>query len=648
MRRVAGPRRLVRALLVVGFLAPLLAWAAPTYADTSVGSPEQQLAERYAPEVRLVTQKAACGSGEPYRPSDVDPLFANPTVALRGPWTDHPLIRVGPTAEQLSTGLPGYALDFPGNPLSPGCDYETWANATFAGSRPTTYAHVVTEAGFPGKIAIQYWFYYPFNDYNNKHESDWERIQVELDAPDAQAALGTTPTRVVYSEHEGSEYADWGASKLDIVNGTHPVVYVSAGSHANHFGKALYLGRSASQGLGCDTTLGANTVENPVVRTIPSDPAAASAAFPWLDYEGTWGEQETRSFYSGPTGPSMKGPWTKPFSWSAQAATRSYAVPGGTVYGVKTTDFFCGIVGRASVLLLRLTNNPGPTLAVLVIVLLVVAGLVRRTAWGSSAPLPAQRRRTTGQTIADAWDLYRRHPLLYLGIGGFVALASAGASLLAQLLAAPPGSGATSTGPSPWSGLTLAVVLVMTLFSQAATVASLAELDAGRRVGPLHAYRLALRRTWPLLGTGLLWLAAVLVPAAALVLIPVAVVAFVAFVLYVPVVQIDGLSGLRALRRSAHLVRHQVTKIVLVLLLAAVLVALVGGLLGTVVILVVQAPFVIVNLIPGVVQALLAPFTSLMLGLAYYHGRARDTEADEPTASGADPAEEAEPAGAPG
>ena len=626
----------VRTLLLLGLLASLvggaaLAEAGPAFADTRGPrlSDEQRLALRYAPVVRLVAQPHACGPGEPYRPSDVNALFGNNTVALRGPWTSQDLIAVGPTARDLGRGLPGYSLDLPGDPLNPGCDYEKWAHTTFAHTSPTVYAHVATEAGFPGRIAIEYWFYYPFNDYNNKHESDWERIQVELDAADARAALATTPTRVVYSEHEGSEFADWGAAKLRIENDTHPVVYVSAGSHANHFGSALFLGRSASQGLGCDSTLDATTVVRPVVRTIPADPVAARRAYPWIGYQGAWGQREARAFYTGPTGPNTKDGWRHPFTWSKDAAPRSYAVPGGSVYGVTTTHFFCNAVGQGSVLFLGLTAHPGPTLAVLALAVLVVVWLVRRTSWGSSDPLPATRRRTVGQTVADAWELFATHPLLFLGIGSWVAAASVVAGLVGQLASGSPDpSGATSS--SVWVALTAVVLVLMTLFSQAATVAALGELDAGRTLGPLRSYRLALRRAGPLVGTGLLWLVAVVVPVLTVLLAPLALVAVAAFALFVPVVQLEEVAGLRALRRSAHLVRHQVVKILLVLVLTGVLVSLLGGLLGSVVILVAQAPFVVVNLIPGVVQALLNPFVSLMLGLAFFHGRARDEEGDAP------------------
>ena len=52
----------------------------------AAGSPEQQLADRYAPVVRLVAQDKPCAHGEPYEPSDVNLVLGSPDVALRGPW----------------------------------------------------------------------------------------------------------------------------------------------------------------------------------------------------------------------------------------------------------------------------------------------------------------------------------------------------------------------------------------------------------------------------------------------------------------------------------------------------------------------------------------------------------------------------------
>ena len=48
--------------------------------------------------------------------------------------------------------------------------------------KPTVYAHVAKDPDYPGKVALQYWFFYPFNDFNNTHEGDWEMTQLVFDA----------------------------------------------------------------------------------------------------------------------------------------------------------------------------------------------------------------------------------------------------------------------------------------------------------------------------------------------------------------------------------------------------------------------------------------------------------------------------------
>ena len=109
----------------------------------------------------------------------------------------------------------------------------------------------------PGQLALQYWLYYVFNDWNNTHEGDLENIQILFDADDAQQALSREPVSVGDSQHEGSEKAEVGRREARLlVDGTHPVVYPAAGSHANFYESALYLGSSAEQGVGCDYTTG--------------------------------------------------------------------------------------------------------------------------------------------------------------------------------------------------------------------------------------------------------------------------------------------------------------------------------------------------------------------------------------------------------
>ena len=96
-------------------------------------------------------------------------------------------------------------------------------------------------------------------------------VQVEFAASDAATALTQEPTRVGYSQHEGVEVARWGDVKLEVVDGTHPVVHPAAGSHANYYDAALFLGRSGQQGFGCDDTRAPGSGLRPAVALVPSD-----------------------------------------------------------------------------------------------------------------------------------------------------------------------------------------------------------------------------------------------------------------------------------------------------------------------------------------------------------------------------------------
>ena len=203
----------------------------------------------------------------------VDPVFGNDQVALRGPWTGDNLVKVAPTAADVASGRDRYHLDFPGNALRPKCDYEEWQQSL--PTAPTAYAHVVSEQG---QTALQYWFFYVYNDYNDRHEGDWEMIQLDFPAATAAAAVAVSPSEAGYAQHNGGERAAWGDAKLELVDATHPVVYPAAGSHADYFGPAVYLGRSAAQGVGCDNTRGPHRALRPTVALVPTDPVAARSS----------------------------------------------------------------------------------------------------------------------------------------------------------------------------------------------------------------------------------------------------------------------------------------------------------------------------------------------------------------------------------
>jgi hypothetical protein len=589
---------------------------------------ETALADKHAPVVRLVEQTEECGPGEPYRPLDVDRLFGENTVALRGPWSRSDLVKIGPTADDL-VDLYEYHLDFPGHALAPGCDYERWANRIGQRRNPTVYAHVVAEPGHPGKLALQYWLFYAYNDWNNLHEGDWEMIQLVFDAADARAALSSQPVEVGYSQHEGAERADWGDDKLDLVGGR-PVVYPAAGSHANFYDDALYVGSSGEQGVGCDDTRGPHLELDPAVRTIPSEPAAARKAFPWITYEGRWGELQD-AFFNGPTGPNMKRQWTEPISWSEGWRPRSYAVPAAGVLGTGATDFFCGAVGRGSSALVQLLENPTAVLFTLALVLALLLFAVKKATWHPAAPLHIARRRSWGQILAASAAMYLRRLPLFVGIGLVLLPLSLVIALVQGLVIGGLGLGENEVSGEAAGAVVLLVLTLGTILTllglalvQAATACVLVEIDQGRTVGPLHAYRLAFKRIRPLLGALAVAVAVWVVLSSTGILLPVAIWLAVTWALLAQVVELEGCSAIGALRRSGRLVRRRWFRVASLVGVGVVLVLAAGPLVGAVLIVLTDAPLPLLNLVAGVIYALAVPFVALVTSYVYFDARTRE------------------------
>jgi hypothetical protein len=589
---------------------------------------ERALAERHAPIVRLVEQTEECGPGEPYRPLDVDKLFGDKTVALRGPWNPSDLVKIGPSADNL-VDLYEYHLDFPGHALEPGCDYERWANHIGQKENPTVYSHVVAEPGKPGKLALQYWLFYAYNDWNNLHEGDWEMIQLVFDASSAAEALSRDPVEIGYSQHEGAERADWDDEKLEVVDGTRPVVYPAAGSHANFYDEALFIGTSGEQGVGCDDTRGPYLELQPAVRTIPSKPAEARSAFPWITYEGRWGELQ-QAFFNGPTGPNLKRQWTEPISWSEGWRDRAYAVPTSGIFGTGATDFFCGAVAKGSVGLIQLLRNPAVVLGILAVLVALIAFAIKKATWHPVAPLRIARRRSWGQILSASATMYVKRIPLFLGIGVLLVPITLAIAALQQLLLGGLGlSGVDVSGEAAGSLLLLSAAIGTTLtlfgfaFVQAATARALVEIDAGRPVGPVAAYRLALDSVRPLLGGLVIAVGVWVVLSATAVLLPIAIWLAVRWALLAQAVELEELSGPGGLRRSAALVRRRWFRVGSLVGLGAVIALAAGPLIGAALILLTDAPLALLNIVAGIIYAVALPFVAVTTTYVYLDARAR-------------------------
>ena len=620
-------------ITLVALAAAAVALLLPAGARADLGD-EQTLADRFAPVLLLVAQDEECGPGEPYEPIDIDLLFGENTVALRGPWNTTDLVKIGPEATDLVNRFE-YHLDYPGSALDPGCDYEIWNRRLTDGSSPTVYAHVATDPGHPGQVSLQYWFFYVFNQFNNLHEGDWEMIQLDFVAGDAADALTKTPVAVGYSSHEGAEEAAWSDEKLQIVDGTHPVVYPASGSHANKFEDALYLGSSAEAGVGCDNTEGPHREIRPVVKTIPSDPTAAAQTYPWITFEGRWGELQ-KAFFNGPTGPNLKTQWTEPIEWSDDWRDRSYAVPAGGLFGTHATDFFCVAVEQGSRGLVQLLRSPLAVLIFLAALLAVAIFVITRTTWSPVAPLRVARRRSSGQILRASARMYVRRAPLFLGLGIlFIPLGMVISLVQAAVLGGFGLVGVSVSGESAGALVLLVTALGVSLalfglaLLQGATSCALARIDADQPIGPIEAYRLTLAKGRALFGSVSVAVLGGLILAGTGVLIPVAAWLAVRWSFLAQAIVLEDTPALGSLRRSGRLVRRRWLRVAALVGVGALLALLAGPLIGALLILVTDAPLALMNVLAGIVYALAMPFVALVTTYLYFDARVRQELPDE-------------------
>lgn len=206
----------------------------------------------------------------------------------------------------------------------------------------TVYARYVS--GDSGR-ALQYLYFYTYNDFRNNHEGDWEIAAIELDENDQ-------PVQVGYSSHHSGFLRAWSEVQTDEPGGDRPLLYVARGSHAGYFeyrpnGYTVFNLSWASHAprfagwiiwasrkipwirrwrdvTPADPNGGIATKQsqigcrvNPPVRIIPDGPHDPKSEWWWLNLRCRWGSSHSR--ISGTIGPA--GPWvTDDIKWKDPVA----------------------------------------------------------------------------------------------------------------------------------------------------------------------------------------------------------------------------------------------------------------------------------------------------------------------------------------
>jgi hypothetical protein len=289
--------------------------------------------------------------------------------------------------------------------------------------------------------------------------------------------------------------------------------------------------------------------------------------------------------------------------------------------------------------LIRWLQEPVLVLLALAALLALILLAAVRATWRPTAPLRVARRRSWGQTLAAAGGMYIGRAPLFLGIGLLLIPTALVTAALQEILLGGFGLLGIETEGEAAGALVLVVVGIGTTLTllglalvQAATTCALVEIDAGRSIGPIRAYRIALTRTRPLFGALAIAVVAWAALTATVVLIPVAVWLLVRWALFAQNVELEGLTAVKALRRSAELVRGRWFHVASLVGAGAALGILAGPFLGAVLILLTSAPPAWLNLVSGIVHALALPFVALTTSYVYFDARTRrELEAtDEP------------------
>ena len=209
----------LRTIVIIAVIASL---CIPLSAGLSSGAAplgdaeRQQLAEQYAPVLQYV-------KGETCYPVEVD-YYLQRCSLFRVVDDAAFLITETPTIPELAQlRTDDYFLN---NRLG-GVDDDNIVQAyqqNLSQLGYTVYYHIESD----GQMTyVQYWMFYVFNPGSlNRHQGDWEMVQVVLDGD-------LKPVATTFSQHHSAVQAGW--SDVIVQDGAHATVYVALGSHANYY-----------------------------------------------------------------------------------------------------------------------------------------------------------------------------------------------------------------------------------------------------------------------------------------------------------------------------------------------------------------------------------------------------------------------------
>ena len=412
--------------------------------------------------------------------------------------------------------------------------------------------------------------------------------------------------------------------------GTHPVVYSAAGSHATFYSAALWLGNGQNgSGVGCDNTTDPVTAFRPRAILLPDSPVR-TGPFAWTSFTGRWGQREA-GFNNGPAGPNTKTVWREPFTWMDNTRTASPQVPGGGLLGPSVAHAFCGAVATVTGYLNLAAKSRIQALGLGVGVLLVIVVLISLTTWRPVALSPLHQARALGQILLTSARMYGHYALklLLIALSSLLLLAALeGLELLIFGALSSDSAGLTFGDSNVSVSVTTPAGIGRTIvapIASGAVIAFMMNLDRTGDTGVLAAWAAVKRRFWRLLLVQLLADFLVILLMVTIIGIPYGIKKFIDWQLAQQQVLFEDVSIREAFRRSTHLVRGHWWHTGVTAGTLWLISQIPGPVLGFA-LLFTTVPVNTVNIIGSVVFVFLIPFVVIGRTLLYFDLQARAAE----------------------
>jgi hypothetical protein len=291
-------------------------------------------------------------------------------------------------------------------------------------------------------------------------------------------------------------------------------------------------------------------------------------------------------------------------------------------------------VYHASVAMIWGQVHPAPFLVLLGLVMVAGAGTASRTRWRPLERRPIRRARGGGQILRAARRLYGETPWTFIGIGAIFVPVSVVAAAVQWLLFHHTGLSGFVDLDGKQGGVTALLALLIGdiggLFAAAAVTgavaAALNELDAGRPVNAVGAYRLAGRNAWALARATTLQFVVILLLVLTVIGIPFAVYYFIRTSLFAQACVLEDEEAIGSLRASSRVVRGHWWRTFAFTALINVIAVLSGPLLGVLILLLTAQSLTFIDITGSIVYALVVPYAAIALTLYYFDLQERPSQ----------------------